>query len=128
MPTALLGNNVAIFTGATYGSMSLSPAYRGAQTLSGTGTVQFGTGTLPGYNDQMNVSSGTLTIGSGITIQANIGYLEGNTIINQGTISDTAPNINCAQQIDPSSFTNQGTVQVSGRWQALSVQRAGRFG
>ncbi len=114
--TALLGNNVAIFTWQHRLPTAACPSHSltaGAQTLSGTGTVQFGTGYY-GYNDQMNVSSGTLTIGSGITIQANSGYLEGNTIINQGTISDTAPNINGALQIDPSSFTNQGTVQVSG--------------
>ncbi len=77
----------------------------GAQTLSGTGTVQFGTGYY-GYNDQMNVEQrdpGRSAPGS--RSQANSGgYLrEGNTIINQGTISDTAPNINGALQIDPAA-------------------------
>jgi hypothetical protein len=79
--TARLGNAL----GTTYGGLYFSAT----ETLSGTGTVLFGK-SGNNYIYETPYPSGTLTIGSGITIRGSSGYMSGyysgDTIINQGTI------------------------------------------
>jgi len=79
--TAYVGNAVGTTSGGIF--------FANSQTLSGTGTVIFGTN----LNNLVEVedSSATLTIGAGITFKGTSGTIEGQfsnaTIINQGTIS-----------------------------------------
>jgi len=111
----VLGNNsVTIQSGLTLnGILTLGGSsnygfltFSGSQTLAGSGTVVF-TGT--GLYNALGMSSGTLTIGSGITIRGQSGYLgyspdiggsPGNvSVVNQGTI-----------QVDVSG----GTITIDG--------------
>ncbi len=57
-----------------------------AQTISGTGTIQFGQGQDPGGDSLANVGSGTLTFGPNITIQAGLNStISGNTLRDYGS-------------------------------------------
>jgi len=98
--------------------------FQGTQTLSGTGEVRFAGGSPGIYNDAAGM---TLTIGPDITINnagaggaiANWSGASG-TVINQGTITNTAGTLTIA----PSNFTNAaptttpatpgGRIHVSG--------------
>jgi hypothetical protein len=117
-------------------------------TLSGSGTVLFsftvGAGTFQSSEvPTLSVANGTqLTIGPGITLRGNLGYIGGTnapafggTIVNQGTISadSTIGSLNIQAQ----SFTNQGTVQAktggslgitSPNWSSTGIIRADATG
>src|ERR1017187_1888391 len=100
----------------TDGSGYLS--FMGGQTLGGTGQVVFGdTGGDPyGCNGALYLqsTSGTLTIGPGITIHGQRGYV-GNAslpLINQGTIS--ADVAGATITINGQPFANQGVLQSAG--------------
>ena len=77
-----LSNNATVYLGDASGTTYGQLYFEGDQSLGGTGTVVFG---YSGSNELY--SSGTLTIGSGITIRGNSGYMNGTAIVNQGTIS-----------------------------------------
>jgi hypothetical protein len=100
-------------SGATYGQL----LFTGTETLSGTGTIVFGT---YGANNalRVNATSSTLTIGPGITIRGSSGTISSfsrDTVINQGTISADGSGgaAGGTITINPATFTNQGTLQVS---------------
>ena len=97
--------------GSNWGFLNFS----GSQTLGGTGTVDF---IGPGPYNALGLSSGTLTIGSGITVQGQSGYIgyspdiggspSNIAVVNQGTIKwANGGNI----QI-PGTLTNQGSITV----------------
>src|ERR1017187_5894757 len=100
----------------TDGSGYLS--FMGGQTLGGTGQVVFGDtgGALYGCHGALYLqsTSGTLTIGPGITIHGQRGYV-GNAslpLINQGTIS--ADVAGATITINGQPFANQGVLQSAG--------------
>ena len=106
--TANLGNP----SNTAYGAL----IFLGTQTLDGTGEVVFGQGTnnsitstSPGSGD-----TGTLTIGSGITVHGDQGQVGNSTypLINQGTIAAevTGHTIN----VYGGPLTNQGTLKADG--------------
>ncbi len=121
------GANVAVTGGLTLnGTIDIGSAsdttygrlnFVGAQTFAGTGAVVFGGA---GYGNNLintaalNGDSGTLTIGSGITIHGKNGSI-GNPalpLINQGTI---AADVGGGQiGIYGTGWTNSGTLQDSG--------------
>ncbi len=72
--------------GSTYGQLD----FDGTQTLGGTGTVLLGKDGSNGVYENA-YPSGTLTLGSGITVRGSSGtiggYYSGNAVVNQGTIS-----------------------------------------
>src|SRR5439155_750415 len=92
---------------------------KGTQTLSGAGSLVFGGSTANVVDSQGGVSSNpaTLTIGSGITIQAGSGTLAGyytsqntDTIINNGTITiATGANFT----IGGVNWDNNGTITAA---------------
>ena len=104
-----LGNN---FWGTTRGQLR----FVGAQTLGGSGSVLFGGN--GNESDQIttatsNGDSGTLTIGSGITIHGKYGVIGNSSLplINQGTI---AADISGGQiVINGTNWTNSGTLHAS---------------
>ncbi len=105
----------------TYGRLN----FVGAQTFAGTGAVVFG-GSAYGNNQintaTLNDDSGTLTIGSGITIHGKNGSI-GNAalpLINQGIIAaDTGGQIG----VYGSGWTNSGTITATAA--AVSLSGAG---
>ena len=107
--TALVGNP----TNQNYGYLDFS----GTQTLGGSGTVMFGNS--PYYNGLLLANSATaLTIGPGITIEGQNGWLgyspyiggvQTGTIINQGVISADVSGGTITIYAQP--FTNQGLAQ-----------------
>ena len=105
-----LGNTA----GSTYGQLD----FYGTQTLGGTGTVVFGPNGSNGI-DGSNFSSGTLTIGSGITVDGTsgsiaAGYYNTEAVINQGTIAADGSGGGAAGTItiNPTTFTDQGSLEV----------------
>jgi hypothetical protein len=109
--TVTLGNN-----GTGYGYLE----FEGTQTLGGSATVVFGSSS-PANALWEDISGGTLTIGSDITVQGQSGYvgydpsLGGSAnvaVVNQGTIdSDGGGTITVNGQ--GGVFTNSGTVNAS---------------
>jgi hypothetical protein len=100
----LLGNASV----TTYGSLYFAQVSNPNLVLGGTGTIVFG---AFGVVDVLGSALGvTLTIGSGITVEGSGGTLEGNPIVNKGTIdADSAGfdiTVNC-------TFSNQGTLEAS---------------
>ena len=89
-----------------------------SQTLDGSGTVIF-SGTNP--DDSLALSSGTLTIGSGITVQGQNGYLglspvvggsaSSITVVNQGTIQANVSGGTI--YVEDASTTNTGTLDAT---------------
>ena len=105
-PATLGGNG-----GGNWGFLT----FNSSQTLGGSGTVDF---TGPGPYNALGLSSGTLTIGPGITVRGQSGYLgyspgiggspSNIAVVNQGTINwANGGNI----QI-PSTLINSGTITV----------------
>jgi Bacterial pre-peptidase C-terminal domain len=98
-------------SGPTYGQLN----FQGAQTLDGTGTIIF----LGDYGyDAINTASsngdsGTLTIGSGITIEGQDGTIGNSSLplINQGTI---AANVSGGGiSISGTNCSNSGTIEAA---------------
>ena len=91
-----------------------------SQALGGTGTVDFA-GSHP-YNS-LGLSSGTLTIGSGITVQGQEGYIgyspaiggspSSITVVNQGTIEADASGGTIYVYGTAGTFQNSGTINSS---------------
>ena len=120
------GNSVTVKDGLTIGgtvTLGGSTGYgyldfNGSQALGGTGTVTFGSGSP--YNALWLPGSGnTLTIGSGITVNGQEGYLGYDpefggstavTVVNQGTIQWA----NGGNVYIPGTLTNDGTITVDG--------------
>ena len=108
------GASLTMTDGATFnGMVALVSAgnstylhFNGAQTLGGTGQVLLA-GTTSSL-DQLD-GSGTLTVGTGITIHGAAGTISGdcaNPLVNQGTISADTSN----QTLNVSCFVNQGQL------------------
>ncbi len=76
--TAYLGN----VPGTTYGALD----FNDTETLSGTGTVVFGSNYNNALSPNTSSSPTTLTIGPGILIHGNDGSIGGSSVINEGTI------------------------------------------
>ena len=95
---------------STYGTLN----FVGAQTWSGTGSVVFG-GSFENSitNASLSGDSGTLTIGSGITIDGTSGLIgsPGLPLFNQGTIdaSESGDGIG----VQGSDWTNSGTLEAT---------------
>ncbi len=113
--TMLVGN-------PTNGSSGRALFRNASQTLGGSGTVVFGNyaaNFIAGYDNA------TLTIGAGITVHGQNGYVgvAGNgSIINQGTIScDVNGGLITSQMTPPFTFVNQGMLAMSNGGQ-LDVQ------
>ena len=113
-----LGNG-SILIGNGAGSIYTDLTFQGAQTLGGTGTIVFGGGNR--YYNRLDTASsggdsGTLTIGSGITIEGQSGSIEPNSggafpLILQGTIDD---NMSGGQiQVDATNWSNLGTITAT---------------
>ncbi len=122
-------NSTMTLAGDAFGSIL---QFNGTATLGGTGQVVYSA--LHPINDLVQVTSGTLTIGPGITFHGAGGALQGSAsgpVINQGTIYTDASNltmnlqyvVNEGQVLASNgsslylfSFTNadDGTVTVSG--------------
>ena len=101
-------------SGSTAGQLN----FVGAQTLGGTGSVLFGENGGNQINTAAsNGDSGTLTIGSGITIHGKsglIGYNGGNSytpLVNQGTIAADVSGGSLAVYGD--NWTNAGTLEAA---------------
>jgi hypothetical protein len=106
---------------ATLGNANVlaSLAFNNTQTLGGSGTVVFASGN--GNTEQLRVAAGaTLTVGAGITIHGGSGIVgaSSGTVVNNGTIA--ADVAGTAILVNPTAFTNAGTLQVSNGGQ-LSV-------
>ena len=110
-----LSGTLTLGNGSSYGLLNF--IIDTSQTLSGSGTVLF-SGTNP--DDSLALSSGTLTIGSGITVQGQNGYVgyspaiggsPGNvTVINQGTIqADTSGG---TITVDGTGSQNTGSLEA----------------
>ena len=99
-----------------------------SQTLDGSGTVVFGGTSL---EDSLALSIGTLTIGSGITVQGQTGYVgfspeiggspNNFTVVNQGTIQ--ADVSGGTIYVEDASTTNTGTLNATNGG-TLSLQSA----
>ena len=99
-----------------------------SQTLDGSGTVVFGGTSL---EDSLALSIGTLTIGSGITVQGQTGYVgfspeiggspNNFTVVNQGTIQ--ADVSGGTIYVEDASITNTGTLNAT-NGDTLSLQSA----
>ena len=88
-------SNGSILIGSGAGSTTGDLTFEGAQSFGGTGTIVFGGGNP--YNDRLDTASsggdsGTLTIGSGITIEGQSGFIgldgggAGTPLILEGTV------------------------------------------
>src|SRR5437667_4708757 len=112
--TALFQPNAAATTSARVYYAGSGSA---AGSLTGNATVVFG-GAGPGQTNHLDNFSnlagaaGTLTIGSGVTIRGKNGWIAGNSVVNQGTISaDTAGGtIRLLGSNATATFTNTGTL------------------
>ena len=125
--TIELGSNNTSY----YGDLN----FQGAQTLGGTGSVVLGES---GYNEIDNYSSGsgdsgTLTIGSGITIAGQAGIIGNSSypLINQGTIdadvSGGTISVNGTNWSNSGTLeaSNGGTLNLSGTWTDAGTVTAG---
>jgi hypothetical protein len=107
------------------GQSTANLTFAGDQLLSGNGSVLFGSAVpqlffgQPSGGNTLQVSTGTMTIGSGITIGGGYGILSSPSfsigqvpsLVNQGTIA--ADGSNSAITINVASFTNQGTIAAT---------------
>ena len=94
--------------------------FEGSQTLSGSGTIQFGTSGSGNRYLEM-ASDGTLTIDAGITLRggkANVGgssrWGRSMSLINQGAILADVPGQTLRIQASRGSFVNQGLLLAAG--------------
>ena len=92
-----------------------------SQSLTGSGTINLGASTNNIIYAEGNNGSipGTLTIGSGITIQGKSGFVEGyfniDAVVNNGTIAETGGGtITLEGGGNPGSFTNAGVLKATG--------------
>ena len=93
--------------------------FEGSQTLSGSGTIQFGTSGSGNRYLEM-ASDGTLTIDAGITLRggkANVGgssrWGRSMSLINQGAILADVPGQTLRIQASRGSFVNQGLLRAA---------------
>ena len=105
--------NGTAYLGSPDDSLFGSLDFVGTQTLQGAGTIVFGGNTGNAINNSANNGdTGTLTIGSGITIRGNQGSV-GNSdlpLVNQGII---APDVNSgALTLRSSNLSNTGTIEA----------------
>jgi hypothetical protein len=105
-------DNVTVRLGNTTGTMAGALTFSGTQTLGGTGTIFLGTSA----SNKLSAGTGsTLTIGGGIILLGSSGQISGASIVNQGTIAVDASGGGIGTlTINPTSFTNQGTLQATG--------------
>jgi len=112
--------NGTLDLGAANGSTTGTLYFEGTGTLGGTGTVLFGASsqnTVEAQGTNNDTLPATLTIGSGITINADAGggevysYFPGDRLIFQGTIHS---NNGGTLQFAGTQWTNEGTIQESG--------------
>jgi hypothetical protein len=105
--TANLGNSGGATTGYLY--------FSGTQTLDGTGSVVFGTSINNGLYFTPGSIGTTLTIGSGVTIHGQTGYLgyygTSCTLVNQGTISADTPGGTI--YVSSTNWSSSGNLQAS---------------
>ena len=110
-----LNGTATLGSGNNYGFLNFS----GSQTLGGTGTVVFA-GSFPYHYNSVGLSSGTLTIGAGVTIRGVGGYIGYSpviggspaniNVINQGTIlADTSDS---TLILDPGTWSSSGILRV----------------
>ncbi|MBI3844935.1 MAG: hypothetical protein HY292_09885 [Planctomycetes bacterium] len=105
------GGNIDVTNGITLnGTFTILKAvnFLGTQTVSGTGAIEFG------GNNHVEISSGTLTVGSGITVrcQPNRTARINGAIVNQGTLRVDATGK--LIRIQNASVTNDGTIECTG--------------
>ena len=104
--------NGTILLGSVAPPLSAELNFEGEQTLSGTGTITFGTNAFNAIND-----SGSLTIGAGITITGQnglIGYNNGGSespLVIEGTVA--AVTSGAIIQIYGTNWTNSGTIEAT---------------
>ena len=96
--------------------------FYGTQTLDGTGQVLWA-GSNP-YDATVNAHSGTLTIGSGMTIRSNVQGDHANYLVNQGTIIADASN----QTTTITYFKNQGWLNVTNGAALVAYDRVDNSG
>ncbi len=100
-------------SGSTGGALN----FVGAQALGGTGSIVFGGSGGNAINTAANGDSGTLTIGSGITIDGKHGTIGYNNsgnetpLVNQGTIDNDVSG--GGFNVYGANWTNSGTLQAS---------------
>ena len=111
--TSGLTLNGTILLGGTNGSSVGTLTAEGTQAWSGTGSILFG-----GSNTtDLAISSGTLTLGAGLTLHGQSGEISG-TFINQGTINADLAGRTAGSTADEdwtligTGWINQGTLQV----------------
>jgi hypothetical protein len=88
--------------------------FDGTQTLDGTGTIRFSAvaqATDVYSRNTIYVNSGTLTLGSQITITGSAGFVRGGNIVNKGVIN--ADGAGSAITLQAYPFTNQGTISAT---------------
>jgi hypothetical protein len=86
------------------------------QTLSGTGSIVFGSDRDPMHSSvvEAGLTPGTLTIGPGVTIRGDTGTItcdSFNSLVNQGTISADVSDGSIS--LTGSNWTNTGTIQAT---------------
>ena len=90
---------------------SATVRFVGDQTFDNA-TVVFGPG---GFEKVVDADGGaTLTLGAGLTVQGGEGRFEGDTVVNQGTISANEAGAGDSLRITSTNFTNEGTLNVNG--------------
>ena len=103
-----LGNS----SGSVYGDLYFE---NGPQTLSGTGTVTFGTSTVNHLEAYGPNTAATLTIASGIIVQGGSGtvggYYSADSLVNDGTITSASGQ---TLTIQGSNWVNNGTITAHG--------------
>jgi len=105
--TADLGNA----SGTTYGRLF----FNNNETLSGTGTVVFGTNVLNELSGNTSwMFPTTLTIGPGIAVLGSDGSIQASSIVNQGTIIAEVPGLTPSPDTITvgSDVTNEGTIEA----------------
>jgi hypothetical protein len=105
--TANLGNA----SGTTYGRLF----FNNNETLSGTGTVVFGTNVLNELSGNTSwMFPTTLTIGPGIAVLGSDGSIQASSIVNQGTIIAEVPGLTPSPDTITvgSDVTNEGTIEA----------------
>ena len=111
--TSGLTLNGTILLGGANGSDSATLTAQGTQAWSGTGSILFG----GSDTTDLDISSGTLTLGAGLTLHGQSGEITG-TFINQGTINADLAGRTAGSTADEdltligTGWINQGTLQV----------------
>ena len=111
--TSGLTLNGTILLAAASGSNSATLTAEGTQAWSGTGSILFG----GSDTTDLDISSGTLTLGAGLTLHGQSGEITG-TFINQGTINADLAGRTAGSTADEdwtlsgTGWINQGTLQV----------------